>query len=81
MDEEKKINNIKEEHTCDTCKWYNPKLTYIEKEECHGCCSWNDKWEERQECNHGRGKEKSSSIMLLNYAIAEKMYAPSVGHT
>ena len=37
MDEKKKINNIKEEHTCDTCKWYNPKLTYIEKEECCGC--------------------------------------------
>ena len=48
MDKEKKINNIKEEHTCDTCKWYNPKLTYIEKEECHGCCSWNDKWEEEE---------------------------------
>ena len=36
------------------------RYTYIEKEECHGCCSWNDKWEERQECNHGRGKEKAA---------------------
>ena len=60
MDKEKKINNIKEEHTCDTCKWYNPKLTYIEKEECHGCCSWND----RSVIMDGEKKRK------LNKAIA-----------
>lgn len=35
------------EHICETCKWYNPKLTVVEKEECEGCCDSNDKWESK----------------------------------
>lgn len=39
---------MEEKHICETCKWYKPTLSHIEKEECHGCCSWNDKWEKKE---------------------------------
>jgi hypothetical protein len=53
---EELVTNIKDnllvkeaqEHTCDTCKSNYKGYDVTMKEECEGCCSWNDKWEPKE---------------------------------
>jgi hypothetical protein len=39
---------IEKAHTCETCKYNYPNHDITMKEECGGCCSWNDKWEPKE---------------------------------
>jgi hypothetical protein len=39
---------IEKAHTCETCKYNYPNYDITMKEECGGCCSWNDKWEPKE---------------------------------
>lgn len=46
---------MEQEHKCETCKKYQPTYDItMTDDDCGGCCSWNDKWEQRKDESNGK---------------------------